>query len=83
MRVLLGLVEASTVPAFLLIMSMFFTYDEQSVLMPIMWAIGNGSPVTSGLLSYGVLFIKTGTFSPWKWFYIITGLITLLFAVAV
>lgn len=47
---------------------MFFTYDEQGVLMQIMWACGNSSPITSGLLSYGVLFIKTGTFAPWKWF---------------
>lgn len=36
--------------------------------MPCMWAIGNSSPITSGLLSYGVLFIKTGDFNPWKWF---------------
>lgn len=67
-RFLLGTAEACIVPSFLLILSMFFTYDEQAVLMPCMWAIGNGSPVTSGLLSYGVLFIKTGSFAPWKWF---------------
>lgn len=47
---------------------MFFTYQEQAVLMPIMWSIGNASPITSGLLSYGVLWIKTDGFSPWKWF---------------
>ncbi|GMG06139.1 unnamed protein product [Aspergillus oryzae] len=67
-RFLLGVAEASIVPAFLLILSMFFTYQEQAVLMPIMWSIGNASPITSGLLSYGVLWIKTGTFAPWKWF---------------
>ncbi|KAK4542352.1 hypothetical protein LTR36_006808 [Oleoguttula mirabilis] len=82
-RVLLGLAEACIVPAFLLTMSMFFTYDEQAVLMPLMWACGNSSPVTSGLLSYGVLWIDTGSFSPWKWFYVITGVLTLLLAVAV
>lgn len=47
---------------------MFFTYDEQAVMMPIMWSIGNASPITSGLLSYGVLWIDTGNFAPWKWF---------------
>lgn len=47
---------------------MFFTYDEKAVLMPIMWAVRNSSPITSGLLCYGVLFIKTGTFAPWKCF---------------
>ncbi|KAK4561268.1 hypothetical protein LTR86_004585 [Recurvomyces mirabilis] len=82
-RVLLGIAEACIVPSFLLIMSMFFTYDKQAVLMPCMWAIGNASPVTSGLLSYGVLWIKTGNFAPWKWFYVITGCLTIIFALCV
>ncbi|KAI9679004.1 MAG: hypothetical protein M1822_007430 [Bathelium mastoideum] len=51
--------------------------------MPCMWAIGNASPITSGLLSYGVLWIKTGSFAPWKWFMLITGIVTLIFAAAV
>ncbi|KAL4760338.1 major facilitator superfamily domain-containing protein [Aspergillus foveolatus] len=67
-RFLLGLAEACIVPAFLIIMSMFFTYGEEAVIMPIMWSIGNASPITSGLLSYGVLWIDTGDFAPWKWF---------------
>ncbi|KAI9935116.1 hypothetical protein ASPWEDRAFT_54123 [Aspergillus wentii DTO 134E9] len=82
-RFFLGVAEASIVPAFLLTLSMFFTYEEQSVLMPMMWSIGNASPITSGLLSYGVLWIKTGTFSPWKWFMVLTGGITVLLGVAV
>lgn len=59
--------EACIVPAFLLILSMFFTYHEQAVLMPLMWAVGNGAPITAGLLSYGVLWIDTGSFATWKW----------------
>ncbi|EEA24900.1 allantoate permease, putative [Talaromyces marneffei ATCC 18224] len=78
-RFLLGLSEACIVPAFLLTMSMFFTYQEQAVLMPIMWSIGNASPITSGLLSYGVLWIKTDGFAPWRWFMVITGGITVIF----
>lgn len=45
--------------------------------MQIMWACGNSSPITSGLLSYGVPFIKTGSFALWKWFMgmsLLTGL---------
>ncbi|KAH8890081.1 MFS general substrate transporter [Thozetella sp. PMI_491] len=82
-RILLGLAEACIVPAFLLTLSMFFTYDEQAVLMPIMWAAGNSSPITSGLLSYGVLWIKTGAFAPWKWFMVITGTLTVIYGVLV
>ncbi|KAH0493370.1 hypothetical protein TgHK011_000043 [Trichoderma gracile] len=66
-RFLLGLSEACIVPAFLLSMSMFFTYQEQAVMMSVMWSIGNSSPITSGFLSYGVLWIKTRSFHPWKW----------------
>ncbi|KAF3769711.1 MFS general substrate transporter [Cryphonectria parasitica EP155] len=82
-RFFLGLAEACIVPSFLIILSMFFTYDEQGVLMQIMWACGNSSPITSGLLSYGVLFINTGSFAPWKWFMVITGALTVIYGVAV
>ncbi|KAK7745523.1 hypothetical protein SLS53_003023 [Cytospora paraplurivora] len=82
-RILLGLAEACIVPAFLIILSMFFTYDEQGVLMQIMWACGNSSPITNGLLSYGVLFIKTDNFASWKWLMIITGGITVIYGIVV
>ncbi|KAI9733943.1 MAG: hypothetical protein M1834_002598 [Cirrosporium novae-zelandiae] len=82
-RFFLGTAEACIVPAFLLTLSMFFTYHEQAVLMPCMWAIGNASPITSGLLSYGVLWINTGGFNPWKWFMVITGGITILLGISI
>ncbi|CAG9990717.1 unnamed protein product [Clonostachys byssicola] len=82
-RFLLGLAEACIVPAFLLIMSMFFTYHEQAVIMPVMWSIGNSSPITSGLLSYGVLWIDTPGFAPWRWFMVITGVVTVIFGACV
>ncbi|KAL4995384.1 major facilitator superfamily domain-containing protein [Aspergillus recurvatus] len=82
-RFFLGLAEACIVPAFLIIMSMFFTYGEQAVIMPIMWSIGNASPITSGLLSYGVLWIDTGDFAPWKWFMVITSILTIMFGIVV
>lgn len=66
-RFLLGLAEACVLPSLLLILSMFFTYQEQGVLMSIVWSIGNASPIASGLLSYAVLWIDTRGFAPWKW----------------
>lgn len=66
-RFFLGLSEACIVPAFLLSMSMFFTRQEQPIMMSVMWFIGNSSPITSGFLSYGVLWIHTGSFHPRKW----------------
>ncbi|KAL5042985.1 hypothetical protein BDW71DRAFT_200163 [Aspergillus fruticulosus] len=57
-RFLLGLAEACIGPTFLV------------VIMLIMWSIGDASPITSGLLSYG-------------WFMMITGIITIIFGVVV
>ncbi|ORX97963.1 hypothetical protein BCR34DRAFT_641381 [Clohesyomyces aquaticus] len=83
LRLFLGIAKACIVLAFLIILSMSFTYDEQAVLMPCMWEIGNPSPLTSGLLSYGVLWINTGSFGPRKRFMVITGILTVLFGIAV
>ena len=82
-RFFLGLAEACIVPAFLLILSMFFTYEEQAWLMPCMWAAGNSSPITSGLLLYGVLHIDTGGFASWRWLMAITGAATVVYGAAV
>ncbi|KZZ94378.1 Major facilitator superfamily domain, general substrate transporter [Moelleriella libera RCEF 2490] len=82
-RFLLGLAEACVLPSLLLILSMFFTYQEQGVLMSIVWAIGNASPIASGLLSYAVLWIDTRGFAPWKWLMVITGIATIVYGVAV
>ncbi|OTA01183.1 hypothetical protein A9Z42_0015290 [Trichoderma parareesei] len=51
--------------------------------MSVMWSIGNSSPITSGFLSYGVLWIETGSFHPWKWLMVITGVITIVFGLLV
>ncbi|KAM3470122.1 hypothetical protein MY5147_006605 [Beauveria neobassiana] len=82
-RFLLGLAEACIVPSYLLILSMFFTYQEQAVIMPIMWSIGNSSPITSGLLSYGALHIHTSHFASWQWLMFLCGVVTVVFGIFV
>ncbi|KAK4065613.1 hypothetical protein Trihar35433_7733 [Trichoderma harzianum] len=68
-RFLLGLSEACIVPAFLLSMSMFFTYQEQAVMMSVMWSIGNSSPITSGFLSYVITGVITIIFGGLVWLF--------------
>ena len=53
LRFLLSVLEACAVPALLLSENHFFTHDEQAVIHTFIWAIGNASPITSGLLTYG------------------------------
>ncbi|KAH8716492.1 putative transporter PB1C11.03 [Beauveria bassiana] len=62
---------------------MFFTYQEQAVIMPIMWSIGNSSPITSGLLSYGALHIHTSHFASWQWLMFLCGVVTVVFGIFV
>ena len=38
--------------------------------------------IISGFIAFGSLHIKTDGLAPWQWLYIITGIITLLTAVA-
>ncbi|KAK8146310.1 hypothetical protein G3M48_003258 [Beauveria asiatica] len=82
-RFLLGLAEACIVPSYLVILSMFFTYQEQAVIMPVMWSIGNSSPITSGLLSYGALHIQTSHFASWQWLMFFCGVVTVVFGIFV
>lgn len=83
LRFLLGISEACVVPAFLITLNMFFTHDESATLMPIMWAAGNSSPISNGLLSYAVLHINKGGLAHWEWFSLISGVITFVYAVLV
>lgn len=53
-RFFLGLAEACIVPSFVLILSMFFTYDEQGVLMQIMVSLGVSRIPTGPCLPPGV-----------------------------
>ncbi len=80
-RFLLGAVEATIVPAIEITLGMFFTRAEQSYLQLIFWTTCMGANIPAGFIVYGLLWSKSTTVLPWKFFMIITGGVTLFLAV--
>ncbi|KAK7409657.1 hypothetical protein QQX98_008172 [Neonectria punicea] len=79
LRFFLGFVESSMLPALEITMNMFFTQQEVLHVQPIFYISCIGSPMFTGLVSYGLLFSKVSV-SPWKFFMITTGGMSLLLA---
>ena len=80
LRLLLGAVEASLVPAMEITLGMFFTPTERVHIQPVFWTSCVAAPVPAGFISYGLLYSKSSV-PPWKLFMIITGGITIILAI--
>jgi len=81
-RLILGACEGSITAGFLIVTSMFYTRNEQTVRVG-WWFLMNGTAqIISGFISFGSLHIHTRTFEPWQWLMVITGALTLLTALA-
>ncbi|KAF8553844.1 MFS general substrate transporter [Imleria badia] len=81
-RLFLGMCEGSVTAGFLIVSSMFYTRNEQTLRVGY-WSTltGMAAQIISGFISFGSLHIKTTGFAPWQWLMIITGTITLVVAV--
>lgn len=80
LRLALGAVEATMVPALEITIGMFFVREEHSFLQPILWITCQGAPIFAGFISYGLLWSNISV-RPWKLFQIVTGGITFLLAI--
>jgi MFS family permease len=76
LRFFLGLFESVIVPAMEITLGMFFKPEEQALMQPIFWISCMGTPLPAGFIAYGLLYSKSTTVLPWKFFMIITGSIT-------
>ncbi|KAK0484054.1 major facilitator superfamily domain-containing protein [Armillaria novae-zelandiae] len=80
-RFILGVCEGAITPGFMIVTSMFYTREEQTQRTGY-WFLMNGFAIIFlGFVAFGVLHTRTGTFMPWQWLMIITGLITLISSV--
>ncbi|KAG6827140.1 hypothetical protein H0H92_013058 [Tricholoma furcatifolium] len=75
-RLVLGMCEGSITAGFLIVTSMFYTRNEQTL------RVGYWSQIILGFIGFGALHITTASFKPWQWLMIITGIITLFAAAA-
>ncbi|KAI0743076.1 MFS general substrate transporter [Daedaleopsis nitida] len=81
-RLILGMCEGSITAGFMIVSSMFYTRTEQTLRVGYWFLMNGTAQIISGFLSFGTLHIKTETFEPWQWLMIITGILTLITAVA-
>ncbi|PPR01815.1 hypothetical protein CVT24_001679 [Panaeolus cyanescens] len=81
-RLILGMCEGSITAGFMIVSSMFYTRNEQTLRVGYWFLMNGTAQIISGFISFGALHIKTKAFEPWQWLMIITGFLTLLTALA-
>ncbi|KAK6219453.1 Valine--pyruvate aminotransferase [Pestalotiopsis sp. IQ-011] len=77
LRVLLGVLEAPVIPGGYLMLTMWYTRNEQALRSGLMYT--NLSVFLSGPIGYGVGAISGG--SQWRWYFIIFGSVSLVWSV--
>ncbi|KAH7927987.1 MFS general substrate transporter [Leucogyrophana mollusca] len=80
-RLILGICEGSITAGFMIVSSMFYTRNEQTLRVGYWFLMNGTAQIISGFISFGTLHIKTTGFEPWQWLMIITGALTLILAV--
>ncbi|KAH8429228.1 uncharacterized protein LDX57_006895 [Aspergillus melleus] len=81
-RFFLGLLEAGISPMFMLIVGSWYKKDEQALRMGVWYCWTGYVSIFSPLVNYGLGHIR-GTLSPWKYMYLFSGAITILWGIAI
>ncbi|EMD34999.1 hypothetical protein CERSUDRAFT_85745 [Gelatoporia subvermispora B] len=81
-RFVLGMCEGSITAGFMIVSSMFYTRNEQTLRVGYWFLMNGTAQIISGFISFGTLHITTTGFEPWQWLMIITGVLTLFVAAA-
>jgi len=81
-RLVLGMCEGSITAGFLIVSSMFYTRNEQTLRVGYWFLMNGAAQIISGFISFGTLHIHTKAFEPWQWLMIITGTLTLFTSLA-
>ncbi|KAF9058547.1 major facilitator superfamily domain-containing protein [Rhodocollybia butyracea] len=80
-RLILGICEGSITAGFMIVSSMFYTRNEQTLRVGYWFSMDGAAQIISGFISFGTLHIHTSRFEPWQWYMIITGTITFILAI--
>ncbi|KAH6991399.1 major facilitator superfamily domain-containing protein [Ilyonectria sp. MPI-CAGE-AT-0026] len=80
-RVLLGIFESTISPGFSLITGLWYKPSEHAARHGV-WFLGNSVGAFCGaLISFGCSYITTGPLEPWRWLFIMLGIITALWGI--
>lgn len=80
-RTLLGIFEASLSPGFIVISSMYWNKSENIQRTGIWVSFAGLSVIVGGLLSFAFQHIHNDTFESWQIFFLVMGIITVLFGI--
>jgi MFS family permease len=81
-RFFLGLLEAGVSPLFMLIVGSWYKKNEQAFRMGIWYSCTGYVSIISPVINYGWGSINTGTMSPWKYMYVFSGALTIVWGMA-
>ncbi|EGG12077.1 uncharacterized protein MELLADRAFT_102001 [Melampsora larici-populina 98AG31] len=81
-RFILGACEGCVTPGFMRITGLFYTHKEQSTRTAYWFFMSGVSQILSGLMSYGVLHIKS-KLTLWKLYFIITSSLTFVISILI
>ncbi|KAJ9645424.1 hypothetical protein H2204_001003 [Knufia peltigerae] len=81
-RFFLGFLEAGVSPIFMLMVGQFYKKNEQSFRMGVWYAASGLITLVAPLVNYGLGHIQ-GSLSPWRYMYIVGGIITTLWSAVI
>ncbi|KAJ6014232.1 hypothetical protein N7540_008823 [Penicillium herquei] len=83
-RFMLGVAEADQFPGIILQMTYWYRPDEMSLRLLYFYICGNCANIFSGLLAYAFDTVSgAGGLSGWQWLFLIEGIATVIYGVAV
>ncbi|KAF2112545.1 major facilitator superfamily domain-containing protein [Lophiotrema nucula] len=75
-RFLLGFFESCVQPAMMLLTSMWYTREEQSLLNSLWYCMSGVQLMVGGLLAFGVSHFTNGPIKNWQLLFLVLGLVT-------
>ncbi|KAF7670606.1 mfs general substrate transporter [Alternaria burnsii] len=82
-RFLLGFFESCVQPAMMLLTSMWYTREEQSLLNSLWYCMSGVQLMVGGLLAFGVSHFTDGPIKNWQLLFLILGLVTCVWSFAI
>ncbi|KAI9769719.1 MAG: hypothetical protein M1835_006666 [Candelina submexicana] len=78
-RFFLGFVESIIPPAFMTIVSGYYTQNEQALRQSWWFSSTGGWTIIGGALNYGFAQVSSGALKRWQYIYLLAGALTVLF----